>query len=176
MLETFGRGPVPQAVARYINEWAGHAGELRLEEVALLRADDPVRLLEVRRGKGAMLPPMEELTPNAWKVALGDAPALLAQLQRAGFSVAHDAEPRVATALPTSLSEHDLKALVTAAHVYARICAELQLPCEVSAAMLMRLRKLAPSRHIAAAQQMAADVGERVLASLAGGPASAGRE
>lgn len=176
MLETFGREPVPQAVARYINEWAGHIGELRLEEVALLRADDPIHLLEVRRDKGTTLPPIEELAPTAWKVALGDAPALLTQLQRAGFSVEHETDTHAATALPASLSEHDLKALVIAAHVYTRICADLQLPCEISAAMLTRLRKLTPSRHIVAAQQAADAIGERVLASMADGSAPVGRE
>jgi hypothetical protein len=161
-LEEHGRAPVPQGVATYIYEWAGHVGQLQLEDVALLRSDDPLRLVEVRRTRGIDLPPLEELTPTTWKIAQGDVGTLLAQLQRAGWSVATNGKtapgPAASGAHKGAISDHDLKAMVTAAHVYAHICAELGLPCEVSSSMLMRLRKLVPSRQIDAATMAAHEV------------------
>ena len=162
-LEEFGRAPVPQAVAAYMREWAGHVGRLRLEEAALLRADDPLRLVELRQARGVTLPPVEELTPTVWKLATGDMPALVQQLDRAGFGVeggasAHD--PGKKGARP--ISDHDLKALVTAAHAYAWACAELQLPCEVSHSMLMRVSKLVSSRQRDAAYRAASTLRERI--------------
>jgi hypothetical protein len=163
-LDAYGQGGVPQAVAVYLREWAGQVGQFRLEEAALLRAEDPIRLIELRRARGIALPPVEELTPTTWKIATGDVAALVTQAQRAGFSVE---VPGAAAQLGRSarsgpLSEHDLKALVTAAYAYASICADLGLPCEVSSSMVMRLRKLVPSRHIALAERAAADLRERV--------------
>lgn len=158
-LEEHGRAPVPQGVATYIREWAGHVGQLQIEEVALLRSDDPLRLVEVRRARGIDLPPVEELTPTTWKLAQGDVGTLLAQLQRAGWSVATNGKtasgPAAAGARKGAISDHDLKAMVTATYVYAHICAELGLPCEISSSMLMRLHKLVPSRQIEAATQAA---------------------
>jgi hypothetical protein len=168
-LEEHGRAPVPQGVATYIREWAGHVGQLRLDEVALLRADDPLRLVEVRRSRGIDLPPVEELTPTTWKLAQGDVGALLAQLQRAGWSVATNGNPAPAAkdGRKGAISDHDLKAMVTAAHVYAHVCSELGLPCEVSSSMLMRLRKLVPSRQIDAALQAAHTMREHLRGQAA---------
>ena len=168
-LEEHGRAPVPQGVATYIREWAGHVGQLRLDEVALLRADDPLRLVEVRRSRGIDLPPVEELTPTIWKLAQGDVGALLAQLQRAGWSVATNGNPAPAAkeGHKGAISDHDLKAMVTAAHVYAHVCSELGLPCEVSSSMLMRLRKLVPSRQIDAALQAAYTMREHLRTKAA---------
>lgn len=169
-LEEHGRAPVPQGVATYIREWAGHVGQLQIEEVALLRSDDPLRLVEVRRARGIDLPPHEELTPTTWKIAQGDVDTLLAQLQRAGWSVATSgkpaAGPAAAGARKGAISDHDLKAMVTAAHVYAHICAELGLPCEISSSMLMRLRKLVPSRQIEAATQAAHEMRKFLRAQI----------
>jgi hypothetical protein len=164
-----GRGPVPQAVARYVEEWAGEVGHLRLEEAALLRADDPLRLLEARRARGIDLPPVEELTPEIWKVAPGDVQPLLAQLQRAGFSVdgAKDRAAGDGASAKTPLADHDLKALVTAAYAYASLCADYDLPCEVSQAMLGRLAKLVPSRQFTAARHAAEKLSKRVRAENA---------
>jgi hypothetical protein len=67
-----------------------------------------------------------------------------------------------------SPSEHDLKALVTAAYAYAHICAELGLPCEVSSSMLMRLQRMVPSRHVDAAHAAAQSLRNRVRAGLDG--------
>ncbi len=148
-LEQHSRGGVPQAVASYIREWGGQAGRLRLEEAALLRSDDPVRLVELRRVRD--LPPIEELTPLAWGVAPGDVTALLDQLDRAGFSVQSSVDDPCIDGSP--FTERDLKVLVTAALVYGRICDAYDQPNDVTAAMLARLRKLIPSRDIANAQQ-----------------------
>jgi len=166
-LEEHGRAPVPQAVAAYMREWAGHVGRLRLEEAALLRADDPLRLVELRQVRGVTLPPVEELTPTAWKLAPGDVGSLVQQLDKAGFGVEGGAATRGATGKPSArpISDHDLRALVTAAYAYATACADLGLPCEVSHAMLMRLAKLVPSRQLdaayRAAQTLRASIGER---------------
>ncbi len=164
------RGPVPQGVAAYVHEWSRQVGQLQVEEMVLLRADDPLRLLEVRRSRGVDLSLVEELTPTAWKVSPGDLPALLQQLQRAGFSITGSQEPagRVHGSDKAALSEYDLKALVTAAYAYAHICSDLGLPSEVSASMLMRLRKLVPSRHAEAARRAAEELSCRVLARKQG--------
>ncbi len=61
--------------------------------------------------------------------------------------------------------EHDLKALVTAAYAYAHICADLGRPSEVSSSMLMRLRKLVPSRHADAAYMAARELSEQIKPS-----------
>ncbi|HSH78672.1 MAG TPA: helicase-associated domain-containing protein, partial [Herpetosiphonaceae bacterium] len=166
-LEEHGRAPVPQAVAAYIREWAGHVGRLRLEEAALLRADDPLRLVELRKVRGVTLPPVEELTPTTWKLPPGDVGSLVQQLDKAGFGVEGGAAARGPAAKTSArpISDHDLRALVTAAYAYATACAELGLPCEVSDAMLMRLSKLVPSRQFdaayRAAQTLRASIGER---------------
>lgn len=149
-LEQHSRG-VPQAVASYIREWGGQVGQVRLEEAALLRSDDPVRLVELRRTRD--LPPIEELTPLAWKVAPGDVTTLLDQLDRAGFTVQNTIDDPCIDGSP--FTERDLKVLVTAAQVYARICADYDLPNEVTAAMLARLRKLVPTRDVATATHRA---------------------
>lgn len=171
-----GRAPVPQGVASYIFEWSGQAGRLKLEEAALLRADDPLRLAELKRARGVDLPPLEELTPTAWKLSSGDVPALVQQLNRAGFSVDGAAETNGlgASSRKMSPSEHDLKALVTAAYAYAYVCAELELPCEVSSAMLMRLGRLVPSRHVRAAQLAAEALRRRMLQGLDSTPEDLG--
>jgi len=164
-LEEHGRGPVPQAVATYMYEWAAQIGQIRLEETVLLRADDPLHLLQVRRARGVELPPIEELTPAVWKVAPGDTPALLQQLERAGFSVARDGQVdagAASTHAKGALSEHDLKALVTAAYAYVKICADHEWPCEISSSMLLRLRKLVPSRHMEAARRSAEELSRRL--------------
>ena len=174
-LEAHGRAPVPQAVATYMREWAGHVGRLRLEEAALLRADDPVRLAELRQAQGVTLPPVEELASTVWKLAPGDMAALVQQLDRAGFGVEGGASARApgkTSARP--ISDHDLKALVTAAYAYAWACAELQLPSEVSHSMLLRLAKLVPSRQLDAAHSAASTLRERIRelrTSPAGEPA-----
>jgi hypothetical protein len=153
-LEGHGRGEVPQAVASYVREWGGQVGQLRLEEAALLRSNDPVRLVELRRTRD--LPPIEELTPLVWSVAPGDVATLVDQLDRAGFSIQNTVDDPCIDGSP--FSERDLKTLITAAYVYARVCAEVDLASDVSAAMLARLRKLVPSRDVAAAQQRAEQV------------------
>jgi hypothetical protein len=129
-------------------------------------------LLELRKARGVDLSSVEELTPKDWKVEPGDVPALLQQLQRAGLSIAVDGKKSPGArpaASKSALSEHDLKALVTAAFAYAHVCAELGIPCEVSTSMLMRLRKLVPSRHAEAARHAAEELRRRLHDREAGG-------
>jgi len=177
-LAEHGRGPVPQAVQSYIREWSGQVGQFRLEEAALLRSDDPLRLAELKRVRGVDLPPIEELTPTTWKVSSGDVSRLVQQLSRAGFSVdSAGVETRGLGGYSRKMSpsEHDLKALVTAAYAYAHICAELGLPCEVSSSMLMRLQRMVPSRHADAAHAAAQALRDRVRAGLDGSVEAADR-
>jgi hypothetical protein len=171
-LEEYGRAPVPQGVAAYVRDWTAQVGQLRLEDAALLRVEDALKLVEVRQARGIVLPPFEELTPTTWKIAPGDAPGLLQQLQRAGWSVEGGQAGSAGEdkgARKAALSDHDLKALITAAYAYSHICAEAGLPCEISGAMLMRLQKLVPSRHMQAAwhtgQRLRQQLAEKYAAS-----------
>ena len=141
--------PVPAAVAYRIQEWSAAGGQVVVEEATLVRGD-AVLLEELRRTKTVQLQPAEELRPDLWRIPTGDAPELVARLRREGFGV----QSTVETA-NVPLSEHDLRAVVTAAHAYAAACAELALPCAVSDALLGRLGKLLPSRQLWAARQAA---------------------
>ncbi len=149
-LEEQTAGHVPPNVAYTLREWAGQAEQLRLEDAVLLSATDPVVLAQARTAKALGLGDVEPLTPTLLRVPDGDADELAERLRRAGFGLRDE---RIEMQSP--FDERDLKALVMAAFVYARACAELDLPCEVTPATLQRLSKLVPTRLVDAAQHAA---------------------
>lgn len=144
--------PVPDVVTYRVREWSGHAQQIVIESAALLRAE-PVLLAELRRQKGLALPEVEELRPDLWRLPEGDAPGLVERLKAASYGVADQLTPAEAP-----LSQRDLIALTTAAYVYAGLCQDLQLPGEISTALLQRLNKLLPDRTMLAAQRTAGEL------------------
>lgn len=141
---------VPPAVAYTLLEWGGKAEQLRLEHAVLLETADPILLAQVRATKMLDLADAEQLSPTVLRVPDGAADGLAEQLRRAGFGLRDD---RIDPQHP--LDERDIKALVLAAFTYARACAELDLPCELTPAALQRLAKLVPPRWADTAHQAA---------------------
>lgn len=150
-------GPLPPAVAYTLRDWGGQAAQVRLEHAVLLHAADPVVMARLRAGRSIALGDAEQLTPTVARVPDGAADELAERLRRAGFGLRDE---RVDPALP--IDERELRALVTAACVSVRICAELALPSDISPTMLQRLLKLVPPRQAEQAQRVAEDVAQRL--------------
>lgn len=151
-------GPLPPAVAYTLREWGGQATQVRLEHAVLLHAADPVVMARLRTARSIALGDAEQLTPTLLRVPDGAADELSERLRRAGFGLRDE---RIDPALP--IDERELRTLVTAACVSARVCAELGLPGDISPAMLQRLLRLVPPRQAEQAQRAAEDVAQRLV-------------
>ncbi len=143
-------GPLPPAVEYTLREWASQAGQVRLEHAVLLHAADPVMLTRLRADRSLDLAAAEQLGPTLLRLPPGADDEVAERLRRAGFGLRDE---RVDPHRP--LDERDLRALVTAAFVYARVCTELGLSCDVTPAMLSRLARLVPPRHLDHASETA---------------------
>jgi hypothetical protein len=157
-LEEHSAGALPPSVAYTLLEWGGQTEQVRLETAVLLHAADPIILAQVRKDKTLGLGEVEPLTPTLLRVPDGAADELAAQLRRAGWGLRDE---RIDPYLP--FDERDLKALVSAAYVYTRICTELDVACEISPGLLQRLGKLVPARWNEAANELAAQIADQVL-------------
>lgn len=160
-LEQHAASPLPPAVIYTLGEWGGQTEQLRLESAVLLHAADPIVMARVRALKLAPLDDHEPLTPTLLALTPGAADDVAARLRQAGFGVRDE---RIDPQMP--LGDRDLRALVSTALTHARLCALLDLPCEITPAMLQRLRQLVPPRHVAAAEQSAAEFVQQVMARL----------
>lgn len=150
-------GPLPPAVAYTLREWGGQAAQVRLEHAVLLHTADPVLLARLRASKRIDLDAAEPLTPTLLRLPDGEVDELAERLRRAGFGVRDE---RIDPALP--IDERELRALVTAACVTARVCVELDLPCDISPGMLQRILRLVPARQAEQSQRIAAEVAQRL--------------
>jgi hypothetical protein len=150
-LEEQSHGALPPSVAYTLLEWGGQTEQVRLQDAVLLQTADPVLLAQLRQQKALGLSEIEPLTPTLLRLPDGSASEIAEQLRRAGWGLRDE---RIDPQLP--LDERDLKALVSAALVYTRICTELDLPCEIPPALLQRLCRLVPARWVESAEQSAA--------------------
>lgn len=160
-LEEQSGGAVPANVAYSLREWGGQADQVRIADAVLVETDDPVVLARVRAVKGAGLDALEPLTPTLLRVPAGDADGLAERLRRAGFGLSDQRSD-----LRAPLDERDLRTLLVAALAYAGACAELGLPCEVSAAALGRLTRRLPTRWVDSAQGAAGGFIRQLQAQL----------
>lgn len=142
--------PLPPAVEYTLREWASQAEQVRLEDAVLLQTVDPVVLARLRADRSLDLAAAEQLGPTLLRLPPGVDDDVAERLRRAGFGLRDE---RVDPQRP--LDERDLRALVTAAFVYARVCTELGLPCEVTPALLGRLARLVPPRQLDRASEAA---------------------
>lgn len=160
-LEEQSYGALPPSIAYTLLEWGGQTEQVRLENAVLLHTVDPVVMAQVRQQKTLGLSEIEPLAPTLLRVPDGSADDLADQLRRAGWGLRDE---RIDPNLP--LDDRDLKAVVGAALAYTRMCAELDLPCEISPALLQRLCRLVPARWVESvdqtAAQMIAQVRERI--------------
>jgi len=157
-LEKHASAALPPAVLYSLREWSGKAEQVVVSHAVLLNADDPVIMAQLAAGKFGRLGHAEVLGPSLLRLPDGEADAVVARLREADIGVRDE---RVDPQLP--LGEHDLRAVVAAAAVYARVCSELGWESEVSPSMLQRLLRLVPQRAAAAALAAA----ERVATALA---------
>lgn len=157
-LEKHASGALPPAVLYSLREWGGKAEQVHVSHAVLLSADDPVIMAQLKAGKFGALPDAEALGPALLRLPDGEADALIARLRAADIGVRDE---RVDLNLP--INERDLQAVVAAAAVYVRVCAELGWESEVSPTMLQRLLRLVPQRAAATAQSAA----ERAAEALA---------
>lgn len=154
-------GPLPPAVAYTLREWAGQADQVRLESAVLLHTADPVIMARLRALKDSDLHENMPLTPTLMAIAPGAAEEVAARVRQVGFGLRDE---RIDPQQP--LSDRDLRSVVALAITQARLCAALDLPCEITPALLQRLRQLVPPRHIAAAEQAADHFVQQVMARL----------
>lgn len=157
-LEKHASAVLPPAVVYTLREWGGKAEQVRVAHAVLLDSDDPVIMAQLAAGKFGDLGNAEQLGPALLRLTDGQADALVARLRAADVGVRDE---RIDVQLP--IGERDLRAVVAAAAVYNRLCAELGWESEVSPAMLQRLLQLVPQRAADAALQAA----ERVAMELA---------
>lgn len=150
-------GPLPPAVAYTIREWGGQAEQVRLASAVLLETDDPVVMAQLRNTRRSAGIDGELIAPTVLRLPEGSADEIAERLRQAGFGVR---DSRIDPQRP--LDERDLRALVTAALVYTRICGELGLPCDISTAMLQRIARLVPPRVVAEAEAAAAQAVQRL--------------
>lgn len=150
-LEEHSYGALPPAIAYTLLEWGGQTEQVRLENAVLLHTVDPIVMAQLRQHKTLGLSEIEPLAPTLLRVPDGSADDLAEQLRRAGWGLRDE---RIDPQVP--LDDRDLKAVVGAALAYTRLCAELDLPCEIAPALLQRLCRLVPARWIETADQAAA--------------------
>jgi hypothetical protein len=141
---------LPQNVVYSLREWSEQHGQLTLSQAALLRADDPLLLEQVRRDRRLRMPPVEELDTQTWLLDENDAVALAEALRKAGYGLAGAVNPATGPAL----KERDLTVLAVALKFYIRACAELQIDHDASAAMLRRFERLLNERRRTTADQL----------------------
>ncbi|MBV9787242.1 MAG: helicase-associated domain-containing protein, partial [Chloroflexi bacterium] len=161
-LEEQSHGALPPSIAYTLLEWGGQTEQVRLEHAVLLQTVDPIVMAQLRQQKTLGLGAIEPMTPTLLRVPDGDADDLAEQLRRAGWGVRDE---RIDPQLP--LDDRDLKAVVGAALAYTRMCAELDLPCEISPALLQRLCRLVPARVVEAADQSAAQAVSQIRERIA---------
>lgn len=161
-LEEHSAGSLPPSVAYTLLEWGGQTQQVRLESAVLLQTADPFVMAQVRNAKALGLSEVEPLAPTLLRVPDGRADELAERLRRAGWGLRDE---RIDPELP--LDDRDLKALVSAAFAYTRLCTELDLTCEISPTLLQRLSRLVPARWAESADQSAAQMVEHVLQQIA---------
>ena len=156
-LEKHASAALPPAVLYSLREWGGKAEQVRVSHAVLLSADDPVIMAQLKAGKFGETGGVEPLGPALLRLPEGEVDALVARLRAADIGVRDE---RVDLQLP--IGERDLRAVVEAAAVYGRVCAELGWESEVTPAMLQRLLRLVPRRvadaALAAAERAAKEL------------------
>jgi hypothetical protein len=161
-LEAYSGGNVPPSVAYTLLEWGGQTEQVRLESAVLLQTADPIVMAQLRKDKTLGLSEVEPLAPTLLRVPDGAADLLAEQIRRAGWGLR---DQRIDPQQP--LDDRDLKALVSAAYAYTRICAELELPCAITPALLQRLGRLVPPRWLENADHDAAQLVAHLLQRIA---------
>lgn len=129
-------GELPPNVAYSLREWSGQLGQLTLSSGALLRANDPLLLEQIRRDKRVQMPPHETLTPDTLLLEEGDAVALSERLRKAGYGLLAEAD-----AAGGPLSERDMTILFGALEFYAAACEELGIDGDASVALRRRVAR-----------------------------------
>jgi hypothetical protein len=153
---------LPQNVIYSLREWSEQHGQLTLSQAAILRADDPLLLEQIRRDRRVRLPPIEELDTQIWLLGESDAAALAEALRKAGYGLAGEVNP----AMGPALKERDLTVLAVALKFYIRACAELQIDHDASGAMLQRFERLLNERQQATADQLVSEALAALRAAL----------
>lgn len=141
---------LPPAVEYSLREWSWQREQVTLEQAVLLRVSDPVVLARLRAEAAPALADAEVVSATLVRLSEAQAHHVAERLRRAGIGLRDE---RVDPQRP--LDERDLRALVTAAVVYARLCAALGLPCEVEPATLRRIARLVPPRQFERATEAA---------------------
>jgi hypothetical protein len=160
-LEQASGAELPQNVAYSLREWAGQYGNLSIGPAALLRAEDPLLLEQVRRDKRIRMPKHEQLAPGVVSLSEGDAAKLAEELRRVGYGLAGE----VQAANGSPLKPGDLTILYAALEFYASACAELGVDGEASGALRQRVGRLLDVRQ----RERAARVQYEALRALRGG-------
>jgi hypothetical protein len=166
-LERASGAELPPNVAYSLREWAGQYGSLQIGPAALLRAEDPLLLEQVRRDKRIRMPKHEQLAPGVVALGEGDAAKLSEDLRRAGYGLAGE----VQAANGSPLKPNDLVVLYAALEFYAHACAELGIDGEASGALRQRVGRLLDMRQ----RERAARAQYEALGALRGSLAGNGR-
>jgi hypothetical protein len=154
---------VPQNVAATLTGWAGEYGRVSLRRVVLLEADDATLLERIRRDRKVQLPSVEELAPQSWVIADGEAAPLAERLRQAGYGLAHTAEG------PVGLFEtRDLTFMLEAVEFYLEAAPKLGLDVVGRASLRKRLQKSLPDRFAARAIQSSRTALEQLRRRLEG--------
>ncbi|WP_026369286.1 helicase-associated domain-containing protein [Kallotenue papyrolyticum] len=156
-LREYSGAALPPAVEYSLREWSRQRELVTLEQAVLLRVSDPVVLAQLRAEAGPALADAEVLSATLVRLSEAQAEQVAERLRRAGVGLRDE---RVDPQRP--LDERDLRALATAAVVYARLCAALGLPCEVEPAALRRIARLVPPRQF----ERAVEAARAVLSQL----------
>jgi hypothetical protein len=119
--------------------------------VALLEADDPALLAQVRHDKRLRMPAAAEIHERMLAIDLGDALPLIERLRKAGYGAHGELSETSA-----GWSERDLAVIYTALEFYHAASQQLNLDDHVSAALRRRVHMALSQRVAERARQQAA--------------------
>jgi hypothetical protein len=142
-LEREAGATLPQNVGATLREWADEYGRITIRSSALLEADSPATLEQIRRDKRVRLPASVQIGEQTWSIALADAAGFTERLRRAGYAVASD----VARPTGMALSERDLTVIYAALMFYAQAGPRLGYEHDASGALLQRVARLLPEQQ-----------------------------
>jgi hypothetical protein len=163
LLETATGRPVPQAVARSLDEWAREVSHITLRHVTLLETSEPALLSQLASERRTRAGILRTLSPRAVVLRESGLPTLIRRLERQGLA------PRVEFSLPAVASTRRKFDRPAIAHLYLAVRLNHQLSevlpsaCRTPYSILLDLEKQLSPRDRDLAAQLADEAAQQIL-------------
>jgi hypothetical protein len=157
LLEEQSGKPLPQNVAKTLQDWAEGFGKLTMRAVALLEADDPALLAQVCHDKRLRMPAATAVHERMLAIDIGDAVPLLERLRKAGYGASGELRET-----HEGWSERDLAVIYTALEFYHSASRLLDIEDPVRTGLRQRVRMALSQRMAERAHQQAAAAAARL--------------